>query len=444
MSSRPRFAAPNWSWIRRLLGAAIAGTVFGTSAVLTTIPARADSAVSVKSGSFTIRGAGWGHGWGMSQYGAYGAARKGLSWKQILAFYYPGTQLKTMPSGTKINVWITADSDNSLRVQPASGLTVRDSAGHRYAVPAGTSYTSWRISRSGAGYRLSYRTRSGSYVTKSTGLTTGAWSFTTRSKVVKIILPNGSVRSYRGSVALIKRGAGGRTINSVLLEDYVKGVVPAEMPTSWAADAVRAQAVAARSYAVRLRDFGNYSGFDICDTTACQVYGGVSRETSAGSAAVKATAGKIVTYRGKVALTQFASSNGGYSAKGDYPYLAARRDPYDGVIKSQAWTRTITASSIQRAWPSVGTVRQLRITSRDGAGAWGGRVKTIKIIGSSRTATVSGTTFQHMFGMRSSLYMIVGSRMSSPKLAPTAVVYEPSAAYATFPRRYESGSATWL
>ena len=66
------------------------------------------------------------------------------------------------------------------------------------------------------------------------------------------------------------------------------------------------------------------------------------------------------------------------------------------------------------------------------------------IIGSSRTATVSGTTFQHMFGMRSSLYMIVGSRMSSPKLAPTAVVYKPSAAYATFPRRYESGSATWL
>ena len=151
MSSRPRFAAPNWSWIRRLLGAAIAGTVFGTSAVLTTIPARADSAVSVESGSFTIRGAGWGHGWGMSQYGAYGAARKGLSWKQILAFYYPGTQLKIMPSGTKIKVWITADNDNSLRVQPASGLTVRDSAGHRYAVPAGTSYTSWRISRSGAG-----------------------------------------------------------------------------------------------------------------------------------------------------------------------------------------------------------------------------------------------------------------------------------------------------
>jgi stage II sporulation protein D len=102
---------------------------------------------------------------------------------------------------------------------------------------------------------------------------------------------------------------------------------------------------------------------------------------------VKATSGKIVTYRGKVALTQFASSNGGYSAKGDYPYLTAHRDPYDGVIKSQAWTRTITASRISRAWPSVGTVKQLQITSRDGAGRWGGRIKTIKIIGSSRTTT---------------------------------------------------------
>jgi SpoIID/LytB domain protein len=186
-------------------------------------------------------------------------------------------------------------------------------------------------------------------------------------------------------VALIKRGSGGRTINNALLEDYVKGVVPVEMPTSWAADAVRAQAVAARSYAVRLRDFRTYSGFDICDTTACQVYGGVGRETAAGNAAVKATAGKIVTYHGKVALTQFASSNGGYGAQGDYPYLAAHRDPYDGVIKSQAWRQTITASSIMRAWPSVGTVKQLQISSRDSAGAWGGRVKTIKIIGRART-----------------------------------------------------------
>ena len=431
------------SQIRRFLGVPLALIMIATSAMLSTLPAHADSAVSSKSGSFTIHGAGWGHGWGMSQYGAYGAARKGLSWKQILAFYYRGTQLKTMPSGTRIKVFITADNDSSLRVLPASGLTVRDTAGHHYTVPTGNSYTSWRISRRGAGYRLSYRTRAGSYVTKSTGLSAGTWSFSTNSKIVKVVVPNGSVRSYRGTVALIKRGSGGRTINNVLLEDYVKGVVPAEMPTSWAADAVRAQAVAARSYAVRLRDFGGYTGYDICDTTACQVYGGKGRETQRGNAAVKATAGKIVTYRGKVALTQFASSNGGYSAQGDFSYLAAHRDPYDGVIKSQAWTRTISAGSISQAWPSVGTVQQLQITNRDGAGSWGGRVRTIKIIGSSRTATVSGTTFQHMFGMRSSLYIVAGSRtMPSPSLQ--AVVYKPAGAYATFPRRYRSDSAVDL
>jgi SpoIID/LytB domain protein len=392
----------------------------------------------------------------MSQYGVYGAARKGLSWKQILAFYYSGTELKTMSSDTKIKVWITADNDSSLRVLPARGLAVHDTAGHRYTVPTGPRYTSWRISRSGSGYRLSYRTRSGSYVTKSTGLGSGTWWwFSTRSHIVKVVLPSGSVRSYRGSLALIKRGSGGRTINDVLLEDYIQGVVPSEMSTSWATNAVRAQAVAARSYALRLRDFGGYSGFDMCDTTACQVYGSIGRETTAGNAAVNATAGKIVTYRGKVALTQFASSNGGYSARGDYPYLPAHRDPYDAVIKSQTWTRTISASSISRAWPSVGTVKQLHITSRDGAGRRGGRVKRIKIIGSSRTANVSGTTgssrtanvsgttFQHMFGMRSSLYMIAGSTTTSSP-TPTAVVYEPSAAYATFPRRYQAGSAVDL
>jgi stage II sporulation protein D len=118
----------------------------------------------------------------MSQYGAYWAARKGLSWKQILAFYYRGTHLSKLPSGTKIKVLITADNDNSLRVLPASGLTVSDTAGHRYTVPTAAKDKSWRISRSGAGYRLSYRTSRGSYVTKSTGLDTSTWSFSTRPR----------------------------------------------------------------------------------------------------------------------------------------------------------------------------------------------------------------------------------------------------------------------
>jgi SpoIID/LytB domain protein len=364
--------------------------------------------VKPAAGSFTIRGAGWGHGYGMSQWGAYGAAEKGRSWQQILAFYYPGTTLKPMPKGTTIKVWVSADTDNDLRVRPAKGLKVSDANGHSLTLPTGPNYSRWRITRSGAGYRLSHRTPTG-YRTLATRLDTSTWSFSTPADQVTVALPGGSTRAYRGSIALAKRGTGGRTVNRVLLEDYVRGVVPAEMPTSWAAHAVRAQAVAARSYAVRLRDFTSYDGYDLCDTTNCQVYRGLAQENSRGNAAVKATAGVIVTYGGKVALTQFAASNGGATAKSTLPYLTAHPDPYDGVVMSQAWTRKVSAASVARNWPSVGTVTGLQVTSRDGSGRWGGRVNKITIIGTRGSVTVSGSTFQWRYGMRSTLYTVASA-----------------------------------
>ncbi|CAA9295578.1 MAG: SpoIID [uncultured Friedmanniella sp.] len=426
----------------RLCGGAVALSLLG-SLFLSTPPAHADTAVSPKSGNFTIKGSGYGHGHGMSQYGAYGAAKKGLSWKQILAFYYPKTTLRPMPTGTTIKVWLTADNDSNLRVQPAPGLKVRDADGGSYTMPTGEAYTSWRISRSGSGYKLAYRTTSGSWKTKTTGLSTSTWSVSSSAKVLRLVLPSGSTRDYRGSMALVKRGTGGRTVNKVLLEDYVRAVVPVEMPTSWLPDAVRAQSVAARSYAVRMRDYYNYSGYDICDTTACQVYGGKSREDARGDAAVKATAGTIVTYDGKVALTQFASSNGGAMAQSNLPYLVAKDDPYDGVITSQAWTRTVSAATLARLWPSVGTVSKLQVISRDGSGPWGGRVGKIKIIGSKGSVTVGGSTFQYRFGMRSSLYTVVGSTTSdggtTPPPPPPAT-QQPGPAYASYPRSYSSSS----
>jgi SpoIID/LytB domain protein len=400
-----------------LLGLAVVSAVLSTLLVLDGSPARADPTVAPKSGSFTVRGSGWGHGWGMSQYGAYGAARQGLDWKQILAFYYPGTARSSLPARSMIKVWVTSDNDGSLRVLPSPGLNVRDGVGGRFTVPTGSTYASWRISRYGSGYRLSYRTPDGRDVVQRTGLSSGTWSFYSPSKSVRVLLPGGSVRTYRGSMALITWGSSGRTINRVLVEDYVRGVVPAEMPTSWPADAVQAQAVAARSYAVRLRTNRRYPSYDLCDTTACQVYRGMAAETPRGDAAVRATSGTILTYRGTAALTQFASSNGGHSAQGDYPYLRPRPDPYDGVVRSQAWSRTITATDIERRWPSVGTLRGLRVTSRDGAGAWGGRVGSIALVGSRATVSVSGSTFQSRFGLRSRLFTVTGA---SPTATPEA------------------------
>ena len=383
---------------------------------LTAPSAQADSSVKPSGGKFVIKGAGFGHGHGMSQYGAYGAAKKGLSWKQILAFYYPGTTLKTLSKSTTIKVWITTDTDNDLRVMPAKGLKVYDEDDHSLTLPTDSKYKSWRIKRSGSGYKLSWKDEDGDWTTMSTDLGTSTWHVSDKGKVVKLRLPNGATREYRGTLRLIKRGSGGRTVNKVKLEDYVRSVVPSEMPTSWATDAVRAQAVAARSYAIRIRDFTSYSGYDICDTTACQVYGGkatttsagkrIVRETTAGTAAAKATAGTIVTYDGAVALTQFASSNGGAMSSGGYPYLKEKADPYDGVIKSQAWSKTVTAKAVAKAYPSVGTVEKLKVTARDGSGRYGGRVVSIKITGSRKTLTVSGAAFKSKFAMRSTLYKI--------------------------------------
>jgi len=122
----------------RLFGGRLAITIFTISLTVSTLavlPASADSAVSFRSGSLTIRGAGYGHGFGMSQYGAYGAARSGLSWRRILDFYYPGTQQVQQKTGAAIKVWITADRDQDLKVMPAAGLKLRDGGGHGYVLP---------------------------------------------------------------------------------------------------------------------------------------------------------------------------------------------------------------------------------------------------------------------------------------------------------------------
>ncbi len=403
-----------------------------SATLLPVLPAAADSAVAPSSGTVTVRGSGFGHGWGMSQYGAYGAAVRGKNWQQILSFYYPGTTRSTL-SQRSIRVWLTADSDSDLRLAPAAGLQI-SSGGRTVALPTGSTYRAWRITRSGSGFRLQYLATDGSWKTRSTGLGTATWTAAASSGKLTVIMPSGSRRSYRGTLSLIRYGSRARTVNTVSMENYVRSVVPSEMPTSWAMEAVKAQAVAARTYAAKLRARSTASGYDICDTTDCQVYSGSGRETTRGNAAAAATANVILTYRGAIALTQFAPSDGGATARGDYPYLAAHSDPYDGVISSQAWTKSISASAIGRRW-SVGTVRAVQILTRDGSGAWGGRVGTMKIIGSSRSVTITGGSFQSAFGLRSRLFTVGGS---------AAPVTMPSSRYAAFPRTYHAGRAAEL
>ncbi len=399
--------------LRRAATAAL-GVVALTAGVLgSAVPAHADAAVSPKSSAITIVGAGWGHGKGMSQYGAYGAATKGLDYAEIMAFYYPGTKLDSLPSGNRIRVWITADNDGILHFRPVAGLRVRDSAGKTVTLPTSTKYRKWRIIKSSGKRVLQYLNSSKKYVTYKNKLNgKRVWYVeNTKTGTVKLAMPNGDTRTYRQKLALRFTSTGAKTVNYVSMETYLRGVVPAEMPASWALEAVKAQAVAARTYAAKLRSsVSSGSIYDLCDTSACQVYKGVAAEYSSSDKAITATANKVVTYKDKLALTMFSSSNGGWSASGgaDYPYLTAKKDPYDGVKRDQTWSVTLSSSRIQKAYSSVGTLKSVQISARDGDGTYGGRVETVKITGSKGSVTVTGGSFKSKFGLKERLFKLVG------------------------------------
>jgi SpoIID/LytB domain protein len=233
--------------------------------------------------------------------------------------------------------------------------------------------------------------------------------FSSSTGLVSVKLASGSRRAYRGSIVANRTSPTGvQTVSVLPMESYLRAVVPAEMPASWHANALRSQAVAARSYAAfdRARAPSGRT-YDTCDTTSCQMYSGVPAEYAASTAAVAATAGQILTSGGAPAFTQFGSANGGWTAAGSQPYLVAKADPYDGAIANgaNAWSTSISVSAIQARWPSIGTYRQLRILRRDGHGQWGGRVLSAAIDGSAGSVTVTGATIRSAFGLRSEWFI---------------------------------------
>ena len=399
-------------------------TLLAVSGVLalaggTAAPARADDALVPTDGKVIITGHGWGHGRGMSQYGAYGAAKQGLTAAQILAFYYSGTTLGTLENNT-MRVWISADTDGKLHFRPATGLVVYDSAGKSLTLPTGSKYTKWRISRSGSKRVLWYRNTKGTYVKYSTKLSASRvwWVKNTKTGTVKLAMPDGSTRTYPGTLAFRFLNGSGITVNYLSLETYLRSVVPAEMPASWGSagngglEAVKAQAVAARTYAVKVRA-GKPSGstYDICDSSSCQVYKPVDYRNSISDAAISATAGSVVLFNGQLALTEFTSSNGGWSASNpSLPYLAAHADPYEASSGNPyaTWTKTLTTAQLQAAYPSIGTFSSIQVSARTGLGpyAGAGRATTILVVGDKGTVSVTGASFKSKFSLKETLFAL--------------------------------------
>ncbi len=383
----------------------LAGVLLG--ALLTPLPsataARSADVWAVPSNArITISGRGYGHGFGMSQYGAEGAARQGLTYRQIAEFYYAGTTWGT--TAGRIRVQLTGDTTPAdLVVRARSGLTLRDTAvrGSRTALPDNGA-TQWRVQLRGEQSRVAYLTdRWYDY-----GTLTGRGEFFAGGQPITLITPGGE-RAYRGRLRTALTTSGVPvTVNELRLEAYLRGVVPLEIPALWSVEAVRAQSVAARTYAAYERAHPRASVFDLCDTSSCQVYGGYAVEHAAATRAIRATRTQILTANGGPAFTQFASSNGGWSAAGSKPYLAAREDPYDGWDGNpvKAWTLRLDDLALERRWPRIGDLTEIEVVARDGNGAWGGRVRTLRLTGSAGSVTVSGDEVRSALGLRSTWF----------------------------------------
>ncbi len=354
-----------------------------------------------------LEGRGYGHGRGMSQYGAQGAASQhGRTHRQILRFYYPGTEWGT--AGGPVSVLITADTTADVVVGDRPRLTVRSLGSGKTFPLARDGARQWRITPSdgGSNSRVWVLTDRWQPVRN----LAGAAEFGAGGRPVRLITPHGSTR-YRGVLrsAIPGSGSGRDTVNVVSLEDYLRGVVPREVPALWHPQAVRAQAVAARTYAAFERRAPLAKHYQICDTSSCQVYGGASAEHPASDDAIRATRGVVLTRGGTPAFTQFSASNGGWTVAGSVPYLPAQEDRWDPWSGNphRRWTVKVPASAIERAYPGIGDFQRLTVRSRDGNGAWNGRVLRIRIVGSKGATAVSGDTFRVVFGLRSTWFRVI-------------------------------------
>ena len=382
-------------------GSAAAGNAKLSAAVCT------GTCYSAPAGSgalLVFSGHGWGHGVGMSQYGAYGYALHSWTYQQILAHYYPGTKLSTSPTAT-IRA-LLADKQKTLKISSTVPFTFTDGAGATHSLPAGP-------------------------LTLGTGLVVNGQALT--APLTFTAGTGGSLtlgRAYRGQIEVDVVDGKLRAIDIVGLEQYLYGVVPSEMPSTWSPEALKAQALAARSYALATRQVA--APFDVYSDTRSQMYLGISQETPSTTSAVDATKGQVVLFGKKVATTFFFSTSGGETASSldvwgtALPYLIPVADPYDSISPFHDWGPVpVTAAQLAKTLklPSSAAITDATTTLNAS-----GRVASIDVLTQPAfspvpTSTlVSSSTVAAALGLRSTWFGI-GLLSLSPPLTGTLVTY---------------------
>jgi stage II sporulation protein D len=330
---------------------------------------------------WVVEGRGWGHGVGMSQYGAYGLAKHGRGYRKILDHYYRNTRIGRA-GGQTIKVLVGSGSD-SVRFSKA-----RKACGERLR-----RHRSYRFKRSGSDVVLRRAHRGRIANCGRTASARGGGAIRIAGKGV-----------YRGKLKATASDGQLLAINAVGLEAYAKAVIPNEMPSSWPHAALRAQAVAARSYALAT---GGAGPFDVYDDTRSQVYGGKDSETKRTNKAVTRTRGRVVRHGGQVATTFFFSTSGGRTESAEYgfpgaepvPYLKSVRDPYDGASPVHKWKARYSQNEIESRLSGLfaGRLRKIKVLNRGESP----RIVSARVVGSRGSSRVSGTELQALLDLRS-------------------------------------------
>jgi len=398
--ARPRQNSGNEMAFRRITLTAVLAASLASLAALALGPESEARTSQPGPASFLISGRGWGHGVGLSQWGAYGYARQGMPFDQILAHYYQGTTLGPAPLA-RVRV-LLVPGKGRVTVHSDAPFRVRDSLGETYELTAGPH-------QFGPGFRLRVAGR------QQLQQLTGPLTFLPGTAPLKLERP------YRGQFVASASNGKVRIVNHVGLEAYLFGVVPGEMPFYWLPEALKVQAVAARSYALAVRKTG--SDFDLYPDVRSQVYSGISGERASTTAAVQATAGQVVLYRGRIATTYFFSTSGGRTAtvndvwpgSGSIPYLVSVDDPYDSLSPHHAWGPfSVQSRRLARALQVRGRLLDVRLA----VGA-SGRVRTVTSIGTGGQRTISGADVRRALGLRSTWFRISLLALTAPSTPAT-------------------------
>ncbi|MES2211101.1 MAG: SpoIID/LytB domain-containing protein [Chloroflexota bacterium] len=412
-----------WYVITQVNGQSVS-SLYGVSAlyaatgVLATPTSSSSSGVTTLGVSTMFYGRGYGHGVGMSQYGARGRALAGQTAAEILARYYAGTTIGTISLETQIRVLLL---DNFVPTGSApltifgrggtwtiGGIDLEFPADARLRVFPPTSTTGWRaLVESAAGAVLFDGPAAADFqVIPATSATT-----------IQLFSKPSTNDLYRGRLRVLISGSTLDVVNLVPLEAYLRGVVPSEMPTSWPVEARIAQTIVARGYAAYHLVSGGT--FDVYDDTRSQVYLGVRREHPDADAVIAATAGQVVKSGNAIANTMFSSTAGGWTENNENVFVsstgarlagvvgylrgASDRDPsgvsYDAAAPFATWqTKAYPVAQLSGYFAAdsrtnVGTIVALDLRNRGVSG----RLISVTLIGSTGTKTVSGSVFVAVF-----------------------------------------------